>query len=206
MALRGPTQSRISPSILKHATNTLTLMCMSRPTRILPPMFGNVTALQGLHVTGKYRDRSMQRTHSRHAAWDPHTALSADRGGFCQSIPFQQSNSLSFCHVHNGIWRDAWPMAQAARDSKPVRAARGSKPVAIAGPQWHLVTATLALARDEVLWWIRHHIVANPHLKDKVLVHIYIYTYIHIHIYTYIHIYIYTYIHVYMYTCIHVYR
>lgn len=36
------------------------------------------------------------------------------------------------------------------------------------GPQWHLVTATLALARDEMLWWIRHHIVGNPHLKDKV--------------------------------------
>jgi len=32
----------------------------------------NVTALEGLHVTGKYRDRSMTHTCSRHAAWDPH--------------------------------------------------------------------------------------------------------------------------------------
>jgi len=36
-------------------------------------MFGNVTSLVGLHVTGEYRDRSMQRTCSMHAAWDPHT-------------------------------------------------------------------------------------------------------------------------------------
>jgi len=34
--------------------------------------FGNVTALEVLHVTGKYRDRSMAHTCSRHAAWDPH--------------------------------------------------------------------------------------------------------------------------------------
>ena len=34
------------------------------------PMLGNVTTLEGLHVTGKYRDRSMQHTCSRHAAWD----------------------------------------------------------------------------------------------------------------------------------------
>ena len=32
-------------------------------------MFGNVTALVGLDVTGKYRNRSMQHTCSRHAAW-----------------------------------------------------------------------------------------------------------------------------------------
>ena len=32
-------------------------------------MFGNVTALEGLHVTGKYRDRSMLHTCPRHAAW-----------------------------------------------------------------------------------------------------------------------------------------
>jgi len=38
-------------------------------------MFGNVTALEGLHVTGQYRDRSMQHTWSRHAAWDPHTRV-----------------------------------------------------------------------------------------------------------------------------------
>ena len=36
------------------------------------PMFGHVAALEGLQVTGKYRDRSMQHTCSRHAAWDPH--------------------------------------------------------------------------------------------------------------------------------------
>ena len=36
------------------------------------PMFGNVTALEGLHVTGKYRDRSMHHTCSRHAAWNLH--------------------------------------------------------------------------------------------------------------------------------------
>jgi len=34
-------------------------------------MFGNVAALQGLRVTGKYRNRSMRHTCSRHAAWDP---------------------------------------------------------------------------------------------------------------------------------------
>jgi len=38
-------------------------------------MFGNVTALEGLHVTGKYRDKSMQHTCSRPAAWDPHAPL-----------------------------------------------------------------------------------------------------------------------------------
>ena len=42
-------------------------------------MFGNVPVLKGLHVTGKYRDRSMQHTSSRHAAWDSHTM--APRGG-----------------------------------------------------------------------------------------------------------------------------
>ena len=41
-------------------------------------MFGNVTALEGLHVTGNYRYRSMQHTCSRHAAWDP-------QGGWCCS-------------------------------------------------------------------------------------------------------------------------
>ena len=33
-------------------------------------MFGIVTTLAGLHVTGAWRDRSMQHTCSRHAAWD----------------------------------------------------------------------------------------------------------------------------------------
>ena len=32
-------------------------------------MFGNVTALEGLHVTGKYRNESMLHTCDRHAAW-----------------------------------------------------------------------------------------------------------------------------------------
>ena len=36
------------------------------------PIFGNVTAPEGFHVTGKYMDRTMQHTYSRHAAWDPH--------------------------------------------------------------------------------------------------------------------------------------
>ena len=31
-------------------------------TRWGTPMFGNLTALEGLHVTGKYRNRSMQHT------------------------------------------------------------------------------------------------------------------------------------------------
>ena len=38
-------------------------------------MFDNLTALEGLHVTGKYRDISMQQTNSRHAAWDPHMSI-----------------------------------------------------------------------------------------------------------------------------------
>jgi len=37
-------------------------------------MFGNVTALEGLHATGKYRDKSMTHTCSRHPAWDPHSS------------------------------------------------------------------------------------------------------------------------------------
>ena len=40
-------------------------------------MFGNVSALEGLHVTGKYRDKSMTHTCSRHAAWDPHSHTSS---------------------------------------------------------------------------------------------------------------------------------
>jgi hypothetical protein len=35
-------------------------------------MFGNLTAREGLRVTGRYRNRSMQHTCSRHAAWDRH--------------------------------------------------------------------------------------------------------------------------------------
>jgi len=37
-------------------------------------MFGNVAALEGLHVTGKFRDKGMQHICSRHAAWDPHNS------------------------------------------------------------------------------------------------------------------------------------
>ena len=36
-------------------------------------MIGEVAALEGLHVTGKFRDKNMTHTSSRHAAWDPHT-------------------------------------------------------------------------------------------------------------------------------------
>ena len=43
-------------------------------------MFGNVTALDGLHVTGKYRDIIMQHTCSRHAAWDPHNSRGVEKG------------------------------------------------------------------------------------------------------------------------------
>ena len=37
------------------------------------PILGNVTALKGVDVTGNHRDRSMQHTRSRFAAWDPHS-------------------------------------------------------------------------------------------------------------------------------------
>jgi hypothetical protein len=36
-------------------------------------MVGNVTTLEGLQMTGKYRNRSMQHTCSRHADWHPDT-------------------------------------------------------------------------------------------------------------------------------------
>ena len=38
-------------------------------------MFGDVTALEGSHGTGKYRNESMLHTCVRHAAWDPHRYL-----------------------------------------------------------------------------------------------------------------------------------
>ena len=41
-------------------------------TRWGTPMFGIVTALEGLYATERYRNRSMQHTCSRHATWDPH--------------------------------------------------------------------------------------------------------------------------------------
>ena len=39
------------------------------------PMFGNVIALEGPHVTGKYRNDCMMHTCDRHEAWDPHTPV-----------------------------------------------------------------------------------------------------------------------------------
>ena len=44
-------------------------------------MFGNVTALEGLHETGKYRNRSMQHTCSRHADLDPYNTAAMTRAG-----------------------------------------------------------------------------------------------------------------------------
>ena len=41
-------------------------------------MFGNVTALERLHVTGKYRDKRVTHSCSRHAAWDPHRGQCVD--------------------------------------------------------------------------------------------------------------------------------
>ena len=40
-------------------------------------MFGDVNALVGLHVTEKERDKRMQHTCSRHAAWVPHKTIAA---------------------------------------------------------------------------------------------------------------------------------
>jgi len=45
--------------------------CGVRRARIIP-IFGIVIALEGLHLTRKYRNKSMQHTRFRHAAWDPH--------------------------------------------------------------------------------------------------------------------------------------
>ena len=39
------------------------------------PMFGNVTALEGPHVTGEFRNDCMMHTCDRHEAWDPHTPV-----------------------------------------------------------------------------------------------------------------------------------
>ena len=36
-------------------------------------MFGNVTVLEGPHVTGKYRKERVMQTCDRHVAWVPHT-------------------------------------------------------------------------------------------------------------------------------------
>ena len=40
-------------------------------------MFDNVTALKGLHVTGKYRDRSMQRTILLKSEYGTHETVKA---------------------------------------------------------------------------------------------------------------------------------
>ena len=59
-------------------------------------MFGNVTALEELHVTGKYRDRSMQHPCSRYTAWDPHNEdLSPGLG--CMNLQWKGS---ALQHVH----------------------------------------------------------------------------------------------------------
>ena len=53
-------------------------------------MFGNVTALVGLHVTGKYRDESMMHTCSRLAAWVPHKC------GIARPAPLHHRPSAGF--------------------------------------------------------------------------------------------------------------
>jgi len=62
-------------------------------------MFGNVTALDGLHVTGKYRDISMQHTCSRHAAWDPHNHRG--RGHVWLPLPAREGT----CTLKAAAWR-----------------------------------------------------------------------------------------------------
>ena len=59
-------------------------------------MIGEVAALEGLHVTGKFRDKNMTHTSSRHAAWDPHT-FQMPRGTL-NSSPRQSSPNV--CNVH----------------------------------------------------------------------------------------------------------
>ena len=55
-----------------------------------------MTALEGLHVTGEYRNRSMQHTCSRHAAWDPHRvcALTAVYPATGVSMPYNDTGSV----------------------------------------------------------------------------------------------------------------
>ena len=51
------------------------------------PMFGNATALERLHVTGRCRDKSMP--------WDPHTWRPTDRVlGFCELVSYSQPHLL----------------------------------------------------------------------------------------------------------------
>ena len=58
------------------------------------PMFGNAAVLDGLHVTGKCRDRNMQLTCSRPAAWDPHTHTLPTR--MAQDFPGRASHVSLF--------------------------------------------------------------------------------------------------------------
>ena len=45
-------------------------------------MFSDVTALEGWHVTGKYKDTRMHHTCSRPSAWDPHSKRMWRKGGW----------------------------------------------------------------------------------------------------------------------------
>jgi len=66
------------------------------------PISGDLTALQGLHVIGEYRDKSMQHTCSRHVAWD------LLRGSYLLnlcSVPSVLALSLLFFFVCTGVPR-----------------------------------------------------------------------------------------------------
>jgi hypothetical protein len=54
-------------------------------------MFGNVTTLEGFHMTGNYRDRSMLHTCSRNVAWDPHKTCESS----CSSLSAGGLDALS---------------------------------------------------------------------------------------------------------------
>ena len=55
----------LMPSTLNHPHTPASELSCKMSRRMC---FGKVSALEGLHVTGKYRNRSMQHTCSRHAA------------------------------------------------------------------------------------------------------------------------------------------
>ena len=66
-------------------------------------MYGSVTAPQGAHVTGKYKNDSMMHTCDRHAAWVPngyeHITL-LDIQAVCMSHVCIMLSFLYFhCHV-----------------------------------------------------------------------------------------------------------
>jgi len=67
-------------------------------------MFGNVAALEGLHVTGKYRDKSMTHSCSRHAAWDPHMYRLADAAS---RAGFSRKGGLRVLDAANGTHRSS---------------------------------------------------------------------------------------------------